>query len=226
MSDHYDAIIVLGGGRTNDGSLTDLSIQRIEKGAVLYRELKAKGVAPKVFALGGKHSTYSKAAIAFDQTGAELRRDLFIKLGVDPSDIVMVEGGRDTIGESFVCREKAKSLGFHNLLLVTSDKHMERAAFVFRRIFGKEFNFDEYGVPCGEILREDEEKRYLEVTREFFKRLPEEIPTPSDWEQWRADHQDLYDAFKRIHADYLKDGQETNQAYMGIRKDRENDKPR
>jgi len=58
-----DAIIILGGGRTTNGDLTTLSIQRLDHGAKLFNER----VADKVFAMGGQYSTYNPLAIFFDQ---------------------------------------------------------------------------------------------------------------------------------------------------------------
>jgi vancomycin permeability regulator SanA len=49
MANQYDAIIVLGGGRTNKGDLTTLSKQRLDAGCELYLAGKAKFIV----ALGG-----------------------------------------------------------------------------------------------------------------------------------------------------------------------------
>ncbi|MDO8240982.1 MAG: YdcF family protein [Candidatus Moranbacteria bacterium] len=213
MDNKYDAIIVLGGGRTNDGELTTLSKQRLDAGCKLYHE----GAAPKIFALGGAFSTYSPDAIQFTQTGAEQKSAYMIERGVDSEDIIKVVGGRDTIGEAFVSRDTAKELNFKKLLLVTSDKHMERAMFIFNRIFGSAYVIESEEVPCGEILNAEEEKEYLQVTKELFDTLPEEIPTPESWDVWKETNHQLYDEIKRIHANYVGSGPETNEAYMGVK---------
>lgn len=213
MEQQYDAIIVLGGGRDNEGNLTNLSKQRLDAGCDAYNE----GLSRKIFALGGFMSTYSPNAIQFAKTGAELRSEYMIKRGVAPEDIIKVEGGRDTIGESFVSRDTAKKLGLKRLLLVTSDKHMERALYVFKRIFGPEYSIDSKEVPCGDMLNAEEEKEYLEVTRKLLESLPQEIPTPESWDAWKEEHKSLYDAFKQIHKKYMQGEVETNEAYMGVK---------
>jgi len=48
MTQSFDAIIILGGGRTNNGDLTSLSIQRLDEG----RRLHKAGLSPKIFTLG------------------------------------------------------------------------------------------------------------------------------------------------------------------------------
>lgn len=179
----------------------------------MYKE----GLASKVFALGGVYGSYSPDAIKFDRSGAELRRDFLIERGVNSRDIVEVEDGRDTIWEAFVSREKARELGLTKLLIVTSDKHLERAKYIYVRIFGKDFVIEGVGVPCGDLLNEDEEREYLELVKDFFLSLPEEIPMPASWDEWYETHIELYENYRHIHERYLKNGKEINQAYMGVR---------
>jgi uncharacterized SAM-binding protein YcdF (DUF218 family) len=213
MDKQYDAIIVLGGGRNNSGDLTPLSTQRLDKGGELFKQ----GVSPKVFALGGYKSTYSPQAITFDRTGATLRSEYLQTLGVPIDSVVLVENGKDTIGEAFASREIARELNAKSLLVVTSDKHMERSLFIFRRIFGQDFQIDGSGVPCGDLLNSDEEKEYLGVVERFFSGLPENIPNP-DPESWYQDHADLYQQYKEIHDRFHPTGKES-QAYSGVRKE-------
>lgn len=216
MAERFDAIIILGGGRTNDGNLTTLSRQRLDEGLKLYKE----GVALKIFALGGYYSTYNPNSIAFDISGAKIRSDYLIARGANPNDVVLVEDGRDTIYEAFASREKAKELGLKRLLVVTSDKHLERAIYIYKRIFGKSFEIEGQGIPCGDLLNETEEKEYLHLVQIFFASFPEEIPMPVSWEDWYAAHKKLYDSYKEIHTKYIGGGKETNQAYMGIKQKR------
>lgn len=212
-SKRYDAIIVLGGGRDNQGNLTPLSIQRLDKGVELYQQ----GEARKVFALGSYFSVPGSKAIRFEQTGAQLRKNYLVVEGVPPENVVMVEGGRDTIGEAFVSRKKVRELGLRKLLLVTSDKHMVRALWIFKRIFGEGFEIEGRGVPCGDLLNENEEREYLEVAKKFFKKFPKDIPEPNS-ETFYNDFRELFEEYDKIHKKYFPpDGPEC-QAYMGIGK--------
>lgn len=213
MEKQYDAIIVLGGGRSNSGDLAQLSTQRLDRGVELFKQ----GQAAKVFALGGYKSTYSPLAITFDRTGADLRSEYLQEFGVPTDSIVLVEDGKDTIGEAFASREIAKGMGIESLLVVISDKHMERSLFIFRRIFGQEFQVDGAEVPCGDLLNSDEEKEYLGVVERFFLTLPENIPSP-DHESWYHDHVDLYQQYKEIHDRFHPAGKES-QVYSGVQKE-------
>lgn len=190
----YDAIIVLGGGRYNDGSLTELSKQRLDAGAELFK----KGVAPKIFALGEKYSTYRPGAICFPQTGASLRSKYLREKGVPKNNIILLENGRDTINEALVCNEKCQELEYKKILVVTSDKHLPRALYIFKKVFGKGYSINGQGVPCGDLLIEEEEKEYLEAFKKYLFQ-PE-----------------LYKIYGQIHDKFHPSGQES-QAYAGVK---------
>lgn len=208
----YDAIIILGGGRTNDGTLTELSIQRLERGAELYKQ----GVALRVFALGGPFSTYSPYSIRFEKTGSQIRSEFLESHGVPQENIIQVSDGRDTMLEAFASRKVVEEMSLKRILLVTSDKHMERSLYIFRRIFGKNIVVDGTGVPCGEILNEQEEKEYLKLVRGFLDSMPDRIPDPI-METWIEDHTDYYRRHRKIHDRFHPAGKES-QAYMGVKK--------
>jgi SanA protein len=209
----YDAIIVLGGGRDNQGDLTTLSIQRLDKGVDLYR----RGVARKIFALGGHFSTTDPKAIYFEESGAQLRAAYLMRGGVRSEGVVSIHEGRDTVEEAFVSRKKTKELGLRRILLVTSDKHLERALWIFRRIFGDGFEIDGESVPCGNLLNEDEEKERLEAVKEFFKKFPEDIPEPEP-QNFYNEFQELFEKYDQIHKKYFPSSGHECQAYMGVRK--------
>ena len=203
--------IVLGGGRTNSGVLTELSKQRLKKACELYEH----GVIVKVAALGGHYSTYSPNAIFFERSGADIRKDYLHSHGVPFENIILVPNGRDTILEAFACREVIRKSEVKRILIVTSDKHMKRALFIFRRIFGENFTIKGEEVSCGDILDENEEKEYLNLVREFLDNFSEEIPDP-DLKIWIKNQKDYYHRHKKIHDKYHSKGKES-QAYMGVR---------
>lgn len=209
----YDAIIVLGGGRDNRGNLTPLSIQRLDKGVELYR----RGKAEKIFALGDHFSVPNSKAIRFEKSGAQLRGDYLIMREVSPGDIIFVHEGRDTIEEAFVSKRKARELGLRKILLVTSDKHLGRALWIFRRIFGEGFEIEGRSVPCGDLLNEDEEKERLQAIKKFFKKFPQDVPEP-DPKTFYNDFKELFGEYDEIHKKYFPPGGPECQAYMGARR--------
>lgn len=148
---------------------------------------------------GGAYSTYSPNAIKFPETGAQIRKDYLISKGnINNSDIIEVADGRDTIYEAFAARKKAKELGMRQLLLVTSEKHMKRALFVFRRIFGDEFIVEGDSVNTGDLLISEEEKEYFKLWKELFDQLPKNIREYRSWDEWYGENVRYYQRQKKF----------------------------
>lgn len=208
----YDAIIVLGGGR-NDKGLTLLSTMRLDKAWELFQQ----GKAAKILTLGGPYSTYAKDAICYNDTGAQVRANYLLSKGnINNENIIMVEDGRDTIHEAFASRKRAREKGIKNILLVTSDKHMKRALFVFQRIFGEDFNIvgnQDTWTETGDILLDAEEEAYLKLWKAVFDRLPIEIPNPKDWNEWYEQNLETYKQQLKLHDEFHPPGGKESQAY-------------
>jgi uncharacterized SAM-binding protein YcdF (DUF218 family) len=218
MNPGYDAAVILGGGRYDENTLTPLSIKRLDKGLELYQ----KGLFPKILLPGGKYSTYSPNAIEFDKTTAQLRKEYLLSLGnIKEEDILLVEDGRDTIYEALAVRKKSNELDYKTLLLITSEKHMPRALYIFRRIFGDDIQIDDGDglgqVNTGDILLDAEEKEYLSAVKDLFSNKPNDIPDPKSWDEWYLQNKSLYDEFKIIHDKFHPPGKES-QAYAGVNK--------
>lgn len=214
----YDAIIVLGGGR-NDKGLTNLSKQRLDVGARIFKE----GKVGKIIALGGAASTFplkGRNVFEYSTPGSQLRRQYLQDLGVPSDNIVEISCGADTICEAFAVAQWCKENGVSKVDLVTSDKHMERASFifneVFRRIFkGKDFEIGREEVPCGDILNTEAERELLNLTREFFAQLPEDdLPNFDNWCEWYQRHEGFYEKQLEIqNRHYSKECE----AYAGVK---------
>lgn len=157
----YDVIYVLGGGR-NEKGLTNLSKQRLDVGVRIFKE----GKTEKILVLGGHHSTFpvgKRDVYEYDIPTAFLRVDYLQEKGVPRENIISLARGGDTILEAFAVAQWCKENNISLAGLVTSDKHMERAAFIFnevyRRIFkGKKFEVGKEEVPCGDVLSIEAER--------------------------------------------------------------------
>jgi len=211
-----DAIIVLGGGRNEDGSLTELSRQRLNKSVELLKE----NLATNIIVPGGKDTTFLRES-NFSETGAEVRERYVIKrfkeldIIANKINTIKVESGRDTITEAFAIREKARLYKFNKLILVTSDKHMRRALWIFKKIFGKKFSIKGISVPCGSLISEDMEEEFFQAVKRFFRKMPKEIPNPN-LGTWFEDNKELYEEYRRIKAKYLSPNGREWQAYRGV----------
>ena len=124
-------------------------------------------------------------------------------------------GCRDTIGEALGVRENLKNSKFKNLLVVTSELHLPRALYLFRRVLGSEIWIEGTSVPSAGILIEEEEKEYLILVENYFARLPEHI-AEREFEEWYNNHKDYYEMHLKIHNKYHSGGRES-QAYLAVK---------
>lgn len=129
-----DAIIVLGGGVEPDGTLTASSRTRIDRAIELYNA----GIAPHMI-LAGKCSlsgpvppVTEAAAMASHARGR----------GVPDSVLLLEEESRDTLGNAYFTREMYLVPNeWTSVRVVTSDFHLSRAAWVFRKVLGGSYDY-------------------------------------------------------------------------------------
>jgi uncharacterized SAM-binding protein YcdF (DUF218 family) len=129
-----DAIVVLGGGVEHDGTLTWLSCTRVAQAVESYHG----GVAPRVI-LSGRCSL---AQAEPEVTEAAAMADLAVLMGVPREALHLEEESRDTLGNAYFTRELLlEPNGWRTIRVVTSDFHLSRAAWVFRKILAREYDF-------------------------------------------------------------------------------------
>jgi len=124
---HYDAIVVLGGGVKNRGTLrpavelTHYSRDRTTCGVDLYQG----GYAGKLLVTGGDASIFGSGAIE-----AEHMKRWAVRLGV-PEDAIMLEDASRTTYEN--AAKTKQRLGDASILLVSSASHLPRATALFAK---------------------------------------------------------------------------------------------
>lgn len=145
MLQNYDAIVVLGGGITKDGILSDVSTKRAEKGVKLFQELKARALI-----FSGRWSLTYK--FIPNRTEAQAFKELAIKLGVEQPKILLEEESLDTLGNAYFVKKKIlEPKEWKQLLIVTSDFHVKRTSFAFKKVLGSEYKMDFVGVQTKKI---------------------------------------------------------------------------
>jgi uncharacterized SAM-binding protein YcdF (DUF218 family) len=123
----FDAIVVLGGGIMGKGSLrptdqlTGLSMQRTLCGADLFLD----GRAPRLVLSGGDVTIFGEGP-----KEADGMKRLAIQAGVPEAAILLDDRARSTYENAVGTR---RLLGEGSILLVTSARHMPRAAGLFRK---------------------------------------------------------------------------------------------
>jgi uncharacterized SAM-binding protein YcdF (DUF218 family) len=129
-SPRADAIVVLGRGVDPDGALPVLAQQRVQRAAELY----AWGVAPRLI-FSGRYSLMTE--IEPPRTEAAAMAEHAIALGIPRRAVILEEESRDTIGNAyFVLRRFLEPNDWMSIRVVTSDFHIQRAAWVFQKVLG------------------------------------------------------------------------------------------
>lgn len=118
-----DALVVLGGGIGNDGSLSDASLRRLVHAVGLYRA----GYAPVlILSTANPNRSGLTEARAMSRTARVL--------GVPEGAIVLEEQSSRTYENALRVAEIAARRGFRKLLVVTTPTHTRRAVLVFRKL--------------------------------------------------------------------------------------------
>jgi uncharacterized SAM-binding protein YcdF (DUF218 family) len=121
-ADHAEAIVVLGGGSTADGFITDDSLRRAVHGIRLWH----RGQAPRLLLLGPPSNWTGPAESA---VRGRLARDL----GVPPEVLLLGEHALTTRQEARESASLLRPRGVRRILLVTGTQHMPRARRLFER---------------------------------------------------------------------------------------------
>jgi uncharacterized SAM-binding protein YcdF (DUF218 family) len=130
-----DAIVVLGGTVAEDGSMAPWVGARVERAVEAYRQ----GVAPRVV-FTGRTGLFGPPVPPVTEAAAMARYAR--TLGLPADAILLEERARDTLGNAyFVRHDFLDPNGWRTLRVVTSDFHLSRAAWVFRKVLGAGYDF-------------------------------------------------------------------------------------
>ncbi|MBI5066023.1 YdcF family protein [Candidatus Woesearchaeota archaeon] len=185
-----DCIIVLGGG-FRGGKLSFESKKRVEAGANLYEQ----GFSNTLLMSGGfTVDTLKKSE------GGEMKK-FAVELGVKPNNIFIEEESLDTIGNAIFSKPIIKKKNFKNLLLVTSDYHLERSLFIFHYVFGSGFSILGFDVLTSFVRKfvqqkEKKERDYLLEVQAFFSGIK------------RGNDKAILKRMKEVHPYYKKNSKE------------------
>lgn len=129
-----DAIVVLGGGVFADGTLPELARLRVVRAAEVYHA----GIAARII-MSGRCSLGDPEPLV---TEAAAMASCARELGVPAEALLLEEDARDTVGNAYFTKaEFLEPHGWTSIRVVTSDFHLSRAAWVFRKILGGSYDF-------------------------------------------------------------------------------------
>jgi len=178
-ANHYDAVLIPGGGFTAAGALHDAVCAR------LLRALEEPG-EPALIPLsrGTVHKPPPVDNAGFPVTEAGAAASFLIRQGCKPRRIATETCSLDTIGNAYFARVvHTEPAGYRRLLVVTSEFHLPRAQCIFEHIFGIDAPAQPYqlhfaGTPDtgyrAEALaaRRLREEQSLATWRQSLQRLP------------------------------------------------------
>jgi uncharacterized SAM-binding protein YcdF (DUF218 family) len=141
--ERHDAIVVLGGAVGAGGELASWVAARVERALEVYES----GVAARVV-FTGRSGLYGPADPAVTEAAAMAAHAQ--RLGLPAEAIILEEHARDTLGNAyFVRRDVLQPNGWRSIRVVTNDFHLSRAAWVFRKVLGPQYDFSFTSAPSG-----------------------------------------------------------------------------
>lgn len=116
VSRKADAGVILGAAVWGGNRPSPVLRERINKGYDIY----AKGIVPKLVITGGGSPN--------EMTEAEVSRNLLIKYGVNPTNLIVENESNSTIEQiQFVKNKLYKSNKWHKIILISDNFHLMRA---------------------------------------------------------------------------------------------------
>jgi uncharacterized SAM-binding protein YcdF (DUF218 family) len=129
-----DAIVVLGRGVRADGSLGLIARGRVDRALELFQH----GVAPRIVFSG-------RSALMGDDDPAVTEADAMkahaLARGLAADAAITEDESRDTIGNAFFTwRRWLQPNAWRSIRVVTTDYHIPRAAWIFRKVLGASYD--------------------------------------------------------------------------------------
>ena len=141
------AIVVLGGGVTPEGRPTRISETRVARAVELWQA----GIAPRLILSGRCGLGEAEPAVTEAAAMAAWARER----GVPDEALLLEDVARDTLGNAYFVREQFLAPnGWTSVRVVTSDFHLSRAAWVFRKVLGSRYDFSFVSASSGLSPRE------------------------------------------------------------------------
>lgn len=166
---NLDVIIILGGGIGESGEMLASTKERLDE----FLRQKDKFCGTPVI-LSGRHGF----AIDYKplKTEARAMRD-YLKKRCSSAKIYMEEKSLDTIGNAYFSKQIAARCGWRNILVITSDYHIKRTRWIFRKIFNDGYKLKFLSAPSVKFKeKQEKEKRVLVFTKKIWRRIGEQNP--------------------------------------------------
>ena len=140
-------IVVLGTGVDEKGRLSKETVRRLQEAYQIYKKKKTP-----LFLSGKYNFPYDKKNPP-KITEAEVMQSYLTRLGVEEENIFVDKESEDTIFSAYTAKTKfCIPRDEKEVVVVTSDIHLERVEYVFFKVFGEDYNLHFIGtlsfLPC------------------------------------------------------------------------------
>lgn len=158
-----DAIIILGGGVGKKGNVLTSTKERLDE------FLKHQNFYNLPVILSGRWSGALKYAPKI--TEAQAMKNYLAAKGVNPKRLLQEEQSLDTISNAVFSKKIIQKHSWKNILLLTSEGHIKRAVWIFRKIFGSDYKINP--LPAKSKIKNSKrlvyEKYLLAMTKRILK---------------------------------------------------------
>ena len=135
----FDCIVVLANEMDKEGILNNESVSRVQLACKSYND----DLSGKMITCGWNYRKDCELFIA------DVMKSYAVNEGIPEENIITEINSRDTVGDAFFSKHKIiASNVWKNLLIVTSDYHVERTARIFKFIYGEKYNIEVIGATC------------------------------------------------------------------------------
>src|SRR6185437_12239401 len=147
-----DVIILLGGG--TDGTLRPILYTKERLGH--FARLRTQFANIPVIVSGGYSAWMKKVKYA----EADVMKNYLAKHGVPLKQIFLERESRDTIGNAYFSKQIIKKHpSWKRILIVTTNAHIPRSRWIFKKVFGANYHLSYLGVSSKIINAHGVEKR-------------------------------------------------------------------
>ncbi len=158
-----DAIIILGGGVGENGEILSSTKERLDE------LLKNKIFYGLPVILSGRRGFMMDYIPPITEARAMKK---YLQAAGWRSKIFIEEKSLDTIGNAYFSKQIADKFGWRKILIITSDYHIKRSRWIFKKIFGAGYKLKFLPTPSGKFQeRQEKEKRTLVLTKKIFGKM-------------------------------------------------------
>ncbi len=160
-------IVILGGGIAQNGQLPEHVKKRLK---MAWQVLK-KNKDAKILVCGKYSFLYPKNKLP-KKTESQAMRDYLLEMGIPKKNIYLENKSKDSIGNAYYAKKlyfipKKEGRG----IIITSEFHLARVKFIFKKIFGNNYKFKFIGVPFS--LKNKRGKKIIERQKELLEKIKE-----------------------------------------------------